>query len=90
MIAQQGWSLNSLQKPACLHLCLTLRTVGRTAEFLADLKQCVADVVVAAKSNPDSKDSDDSTAAMYGTAGSLPSGPLQAILTTYADVVLKA
>ena len=84
--------MNALQRPACLHLCITLRTVGKVPVFAADLKDCVAQTLASTillKGSKPVKD-DTSTAAVYGMAGSLPAGPLKAILTTYADVVLKA
>ncbi|KAG5181431.1 pyridoxal phosphate-dependent transferase [Tribonema minus] len=86
----KGWSLNALQNPACLHLCLTLRTANNTQQFLQDLNESAEiarkEQLAAAASGA----KDEGTAAMYGMAGSLPSGPLRAIMTTYADVVYKA
>jgi len=39
-----GWSLNALQNPSCVHLCVTLRTLGKEAQFLADLAVSLEEV----------------------------------------------
>lgn len=36
-MSHRGWSLNALQHPPCLHLCVTMCHVGKAGEFLADL-----------------------------------------------------
>lgn len=45
LMGKKGWSLNSLQAPAGIHLCVTLRHVGKAQGFLADLRVCAAKVV---------------------------------------------
>jgi sphinganine-1-phosphate aldolase len=66
-MAEKGWSLNGLYKPACLHLCVTLRHTrpGVAERFLADLRLAVEYV----KDNP----SDVGTSApLYGMANTIP------------------
>ncbi len=43
-MAGRGWSLNGLQNPPAVHLCVTLRHTGEGVadRFLADLRACVA------------------------------------------------
>jgi len=43
-MGKRGWHLNALQKPKCVHLCVTYANHGHAAEFLTDLQECVADV----------------------------------------------
>ena len=66
-MAARGWSLNGLHRPACLHLCVTLRHAepGVAERFLEDLKASVAYV----KSNPSMKGA---MAPVYGMANTLP------------------
>lgn len=85
---EKGWSLNALQKPASLHLCVTLRTVPKVDQFLRDLRACVDTLMSETKDKQHTHD--DGTAAMYGKAGALPAGPLNAVLTAYMDAKYKA
>lgn len=81
-MSKRGWSLNALQKPACLHICCTVTHVGKTDEFIKDLKDSVQEVL----SNPGMKGGN---AAIYGMTSALPSGPVNELLKVYNDVVLK-
>jgi hypothetical protein len=38
LMTKKGWSLNSLQNPAGLHLCCTMRHVGKEQQFIDDLR----------------------------------------------------
>ena len=78
----KGWSLNSLQKPPSIHLCLTVKHVGKGQEFLEDLAESVAEV----RANPGEKSS---SAALYGATSALPPGPVADVLKVYNDVVLN-
>jgi sphinganine-1-phosphate aldolase len=62
-----GWSLNSLQSPTCLHICLTkIHThKGIISSLLADLRTSVR----AAADGPPPKDG---MGAIYGMTGSVP------------------
>lgn len=84
-MSKKGWSLNSLQNPSCVHLCITVRHVGQESQFLDDLKDSVAKVkaAMAAGAKVDGK------AAIYGMTSGLPSGPVNSLLRAYNDVVLK-
>ncbi len=46
LMSARGWSLNGLQLPPALHLCVTLRTVqpGVAERFLHDLEESVAEL----------------------------------------------
>ena len=54
-MSKRGWSLNSLQYPDSIHLCCTVRTCGPKVEgeFIADLKECVAEAKARADANPE-------------------------------------
>lgn len=38
-MSKKGWNLNSLQSPAGIHICVTLRHVGKHEAFLKDLRE---------------------------------------------------
>ncbi len=78
----KGWSLNSLQHPACIHICVTVAHIGHHEEFIQDLEVSVHDV----RKNPDNKTGN---AAIYGMTSALPPGPVNEMLKVYNDVVLK-
>jgi sphinganine-1-phosphate aldolase len=85
LMTKKGWSLNSLQNPACLHLCVTLLTAKHADSFISDLSNVVASIKV--EDGPTKKT--DGTAAIYGMAGSMPAGPVNELLKVYNDVVLS-
>ena len=62
-----GWSLNALQSPTCLHICLTgIHTRdGVISSLVADLRSSV----LSAADGPPSKDG---MGAIYGMTGSVP------------------
>ena len=66
-MTERGWSLNGLHKPACLHLCTTLRHTepGVAERLIEDLKASVAYV----KANPIIEGG---RAPVYGMANTLP------------------
>jgi sphinganine-1-phosphate aldolase len=84
-MTKKGWSLNTLQNPACVHLCCTVRHVGHEEEFLVDLR----DAVLQAKEAVRRGDKASGKAAIYGMASGMPSGPVNELLKCYNDVVLK-
>ena len=82
MSKTKGWSLNALQNPPCVHLCITVRHVGHEEAFLRDLREAVQHVL-------SSDDKLGGKAAIYGMTSGLPSGPVNTLLKAYNDVVLK-
>ena len=86
MSNKNNWSLNSLQNPPSLHLCVTLKTVQHKSKFVKDLQNCVQDLLA----KPVTKEKKEgSTAAIYGVAGSMPAGPINELLKVYTDVTLS-
>ena len=81
-MTRRGWSLNSLQNPPCIHLCVTIPIVEHANHFIRDLSAVVDEV----RRHP--KKYDGHTAAMYGKAGSLPKGHIDELLKAYIDVTL--
>ena len=82
---QHGWSLNGLHKPACVHLCVTLRHTqpGVAERFLQDLEAAVAHV----KANPEEKGT---MAPVYGMASTMPMrGLVSDMLKKYLDLMYK-
>ena len=43
-MSKRGWSLNSLQRPASVHICCTVKHIGNEQKFLDDLVACVAEI----------------------------------------------
>ncbi|KAJ0408037.1 hypothetical protein P43SY_000241 [Pythium insidiosum] len=82
-MAKKGWSLNALQHPASVHICVTVRHIGKGKKFLRDLTDAVAIV----KKDPNG--ALEGGSAIYGMASSMPAGPVDDILRIYTDVTLK-
>ena len=81
-----GWSLNSLQNPASIHLCVTMPVINSADRFIEDLTKVVNVLLLSNKENTGKDDS--GSAAMYGKAGSLPAGPISELLESYIDITL--
>ncbi len=83
-MARKGWSLNGLQRPAAVHICLTLRHTapGVVDRFIDDLRECVD----AAGKEPGTG----LMAPVYGLAA-VPEteGEAGDILRTYCDVLYR-
>ncbi|MBK7218729.1 MAG: aminotransferase class V-fold PLP-dependent enzyme [Candidatus Promineofilum sp.] len=90
-MSRRGWSLNGLHRPACVHICVTLRHtqpgIGHTPSvaqrFVADLRAAVEEV----RAHPNEKGE---MAPVYGLAASLPlRGVVSDILERYVDTLYK-
>jgi glutamate/tyrosine decarboxylase-like PLP-dependent enzyme len=84
-MSQRGWSLNGLHRPACIHLCVTLRQTesGVSQRFLEDLEVSVAEARRATSSTP-------GLAPIYGLAATLPvRGAVADLLKRYIDLLYK-
>jgi sphinganine-1-phosphate aldolase len=84
-MGRRGWSLNGLHRPACVHLCVTLRQTepGVAERFLSDLESSVADARRATPATP-------GLAPVYGLAGTLPvRGAVADLLRRYVDLLYK-
>jgi len=83
-MAQRGWSLNGLQRPAAVHIAVTLRHTlpGVADQFLEDLRAAVAE----ARANPGASSG---LAPVYGMAASLPEDLVHAMLCAYLDLTFE-
>jgi sphinganine-1-phosphate aldolase len=83
-MGHRGWSLNGLQRPAAVHLAVTLRhTLPGVAErFLADLAASVDEV----RANPEVRTG---MAPVYGMASSLPDESVRDLLGLYLDLLFE-
>lgn len=84
-MSHRRWSLNGLQHPPAVHLCVTLRHTqpGVAERFLADLEASVAEV----RADPDAAGM---MAPVYGMAASVDGrGTVEDILRTYVDVLFE-
>ena len=84
-MTHNGWNLNGLHKPSCIHICITLRhtKAGVAERFLSDLKEGVDYVKV----NPSESGG---MAPVYGMAASLPfRGIVRDLLKKYMDLYYK-
>ncbi|GMF37904.1 unnamed protein product [Phytophthora lilii] len=82
-MAKHGWSLSPLQHPTSVHLCVTVRHIGKAKKFLSALEEAVN----AVKQDPNP--SPEGGSAIYGMASSLPAGPVDDLLRIYTDITLK-
>ena len=82
-MTKKGWSLNSLQHPACVHLCVTRCHTGIEEDFIHDLQEAVKHACEMAARGEAS-----GSAAIYGMTGSLPEGPVNELLKEYNDCLL--
>jgi sphinganine-1-phosphate aldolase len=84
-MSKRRWNLNGLHRPACVHLCVTLRhtQAGVAERFVADLRDAVEHV----RTQPPGKGG---MAPVYGLAGSLPvRGAISDVLERYLDVLYE-
>ena len=83
-MARRGWSLNGLQRPAAVHIAITLRHVlpGVADRFLEDLRASVDEV----RANPDVRTG---LAPIYGMAASLPEEMVHGFLGAYLDLMFE-
>lgn len=87
-MSKKGWSLNSLQLPASVHLCCTVRHIGRHDLFLRELRECL-DEQKRLMMEVDPMDRRlHGNAAVYGLASSMPPGPVKELLTTYNNCMM--
>eukprot|EP01083_Nonionella_stella_P120952 363001_1 len=80
-LKRRSWSLNPLQKPACIHLCCTVLLNGRADDFLDDVK-AACEVV-----REDPSLNKQGSTALYGVANLLPAGAglVEQLATAYLD-----
>jgi glutamate/tyrosine decarboxylase-like PLP-dependent enzyme len=84
-MAERGWNLNALHRPAAVHLCVTLRHTqpGVAARFATDLRAAVDHV----RQHPGATDG---AAPIYGMAGTLPfRGVVKDLLLRYLDLLYR-
>jgi glutamate/tyrosine decarboxylase-like PLP-dependent enzyme len=84
-LAERGWSLNGLHKPASVHICVTLRHTqeGVAERFLADLRAGVEHV----RGTPPEKGG---LAPVYGMAATIPfRGAVSDLLRRYCDLLYE-
>jgi glutamate/tyrosine decarboxylase-like PLP-dependent enzyme len=83
-VGRRGWSLNGLQRPAAVHIAITLRHTrpGVADRFLADLGSSLAEV----RASPDVHTG---MAPVYGMAASLPGELVRGMLGAYLDLMFE-
>jgi sphinganine-1-phosphate aldolase len=83
-MSRRGWSLNGLQRPAAVHIAVTLRHTlpGVADRFLADLAGSVEEV----RANPGVSTG---MAPIYGMAATLPAEVVRELLTGYLDLLFE-
>lgn len=84
-MTSRGWSLNSLQNPPSIHVCVTLAISHKAQDLVNDLKEAVAEV-----KKEDPSNSKKGTAGVYGMSGSIPEGPVNDFLKAFLDIALSA
>ncbi len=84
-MAARGWSLNGLQNPPAVHICVTLRHAqpGVAERFVDDLKASVGEV-------RDSPGTEGMMAPIYGMTGTVSTREtVEELLTRYGDLQFK-
>ena len=84
-MSRKKWSLNGMNKPTCLHLCVTLRHAqpGVAQRFINDLREAVDYV----RMHPSEKGT---MAPVYGLAATIPMrGLVSDMLKKYLDLMFK-
>ena len=83
-MGHRGWSLNGLQRPAAVHIAVTLRHTqpGVADRFLTDLAESVEEV----RANPGVSTG---MAPVYGMAASLPAEVVRQVLNGYLDLLFE-
>jgi sphinganine-1-phosphate aldolase len=84
-MTRRGWSLNGLQRPPAVHLCVTLRHTppGMAERFLADLRASMAEVLAEPAG-------DHGVAPVYGLAATIPfRGIVRDLLKKYIDLLYR-
>jgi len=84
-MGHRGWSLNGLQRPAAVHIAVTLRHTlpGVADRFLADLAESVGQT----RASPGVSTG---MAPVYGMAASLPADVVHQLLSGYLDMLFEA
>jgi glutamate/tyrosine decarboxylase-like PLP-dependent enzyme len=80
-MGKKGWTLNELQNPASIHVCVTLCVAKNACLFVEDLKQVVDELRQEGVANKGS-------VGIYGMTGNIPQGPVNAILNEFLDLTL--
>ncbi|KAI8365363.1 sphingosine-1-phosphate lyase [Radiomyces spectabilis] len=84
-LSKRGWDVSALQNPPALHISVTLLWVPSADQFVEDLK----DVVLHLVANPTGNKG--STAAIYGTAASIPDKSIiNDVAAGFIDLLYKA
>jgi glutamate/tyrosine decarboxylase-like PLP-dependent enzyme len=83
-MSRRGWSLNGLQRPAAVHIAVTLRHArpGVADRFLADLAESAGEV----RASPGVSTG---MAPVYGMAASLDPGAVHQLLAGYLDLLYE-
>ncbi len=83
-MGRRGWSLNGLQRPAAVHIAITLRHTlpGVADRFLADLAASLDEV----RASPDVRTG---MAPVYGMAAALPGELVRGMLGAYLDLMFE-
>ena len=84
-MSHRGWSLNGLHRPACVHLCVTLRHTepGVAERFSQDLSESVNEA-------RDTSAGGSGLAPIYGLAASLPvRGAVADLIRRYVDLLYE-
>ena len=85
-MGEKKWSLNGLQNPAAVHICLTLRHAqeGLPEKFITDLKSAVASTI----ENPGK--AVEGAGRLYGMSANIPiKGVVDAFLKRFLDLLFK-
>ncbi|KAI8973410.1 sphingosine-1-phosphate lyase [Mycotypha africana] len=84
-LSARGWSLSALQNPPGIHVSVTLPWVNSADQFVKDLKESVQELL------DDPSSGNGSTAAIYGTAATVPDKTIiDDVAAGFLDLLYKA
>ncbi|KAL3912731.1 MAG: hypothetical protein SGILL_006770 [Bacillariaceae sp.] len=80
-MGKKGWTLNELQNPASIHVCVTVNVARNADLFVEELKEVIGEL---RKEQATKK----GTVGIYGMTGPIPAGPVNTILNEFLDLTL--
>ncbi|CAD8107555.1 unnamed protein product [Paramecium primaurelia] len=86
ILTHQGWTISSVQKPAAVHISLTLQNVSNLKQYVHDIKAAIEKI----KANPQEYKKGGEMGTLYGTTQKIPDSKLAGqALKVYLDSLLK-
>ncbi|AOA65023.1 Dihydrosphingosine phosphate lyase [Komagataella phaffii CBS 7435] len=91
-LSAKGWHLSTLQRPPAIHIAVTIPTCKVSNELISDLKNIMTEIERDAEDPKiGKKENKNDTAALYGIAGSVKTGPIaDRVIEAFLDTMYKS